>query len=90
MSASSYSRVLNRNRFRMHSSTNSTAVAATATHHDRSRPAPARVRRVPPVTARTAVSRSSLMLTRPSSPLSLVLRYRGMLPSRFLFQTSTV
>ena len=89
MSASSYSRVLNRNRLRMHSSTNSAAVAATATHHDRSRPVPAHVRRVPAVTAGTA-SRSSLMLTRPSSPLSLVPRYRGMLSSRFLFQTSTV
>src|SRR5271165_5574819 len=68
MSASSYSRVLNRNRLRTHSSTSSGTVAAITTHHGRSRPA-ADMRPVPAVTAVTAVSRSSLMLTRRSSPL---------------------
>ena len=66
MSASSYSRVLNRNRLRTHSSTASAAVAATTTHHGRIRPRACDARTVPAVSARTGVSRSLLMLTWPS------------------------
>ena len=87
MSASSYSRVVNRNRLRTHSSTTSTAAEVATTHHRRGRPALAGAPPVPAVTAGTAVSRSLLMLTR----LSPYRRpYRGMLLSRFLFQTMIV
>src|SRR5689334_6784370 len=63
MSASSYSRVLNKNRLRTHSSTTSPAVAVTTTHHGRIRLWACDARTVPSVPARTGVSRSLLMLT---------------------------
>ncbi len=84
MSASSYSRVVNRNRLRTHSSVTSTAAdAVTTTQRGQCRPMLADARPVPAVTAGMAVSPSLLMLTWRSLP------YRGMLLSRFLFQAMT-
>jgi hypothetical protein len=91
MSASSYSRVLNRNRLRTHSSTTS-AAAEINTTQGRRQPARARTRAallvsavwaVSAVSSATAVSRS---LFRPTGRFP----YRGMLGNKFLSQTMTV
>ena len=66
MSASSYSRVLNRNRLRTTSSAASTAVAPTTTHHGRTRPRADEAPPVPAVSARAGAACSLLMLTWPS------------------------
>ena len=75
MSASSYSRVLNRNRLRTHSSTAVAAVAATTTHHRRIRALACDAGPGSAVSAGTGVARSLLMLTRPS-PLMLLSRFQ--------------
>src|SRR6266852_4620089 len=81
MSASSYSRVLNRNPLRTHSSTSRTAVAAATSHQGRSRSTAASARPGLAVSAGAAVSRSLLTLTRAPphcgmlSPLRLEIAY---------------
>ena len=65
MSASSYSRVVNRKRLRTHSTTSSTAIAATTTHPGRIRAVAAAVRPAGAIAVAgwTAFSPSLLMLT---------------------------
>src|SRR5580692_12813256 len=76
MSASSYSRVVNRNRLRTPSSTATAAVATAVTSHGRTRLWACDARPVPAKPSGTSVTRSPSGFTQPS-PLALLSRFPG-------------